>query len=100
MENSERLSLSAYWEKHLDGIMGEKRFRKEYNILMADKDFAKNFGKYFARKLSPKQIELLNKEFINQKTMDDRLIAAQKMIEYHIILLWIDFKKKHKCYEI
>jgi len=45
--------------------MSERKFRHEYNVLMEDEDFAKQFGKYRARKLSPKQIEMLNKEFIN-----------------------------------
>ena len=65
MKKSERLSLSAYWRKNIKGAMSNRKFRHEYDVLMNDKDFAKHFGKYRARKLSPNQIEMLNKEFIN-----------------------------------
>jgi len=67
MENFERLSLSAYWRKYFKGkdIMSEKALRKNFETLKKDKEFKKEFGEYWSRKLSPKQIELLNKEFIN-----------------------------------
>ena len=65
MENSEFLSKTAYHRTYLKGRMSCKAFFGYYDGLMKDKDFKEKFGKYRARKLSPKQIKMLNKEFIN-----------------------------------
>jgi len=59
------MSKTAYWEKHLKGRMSIKAFWKAYEVLMGDKEFKMKFGIYFARKLSPRQIEMLNNELIN-----------------------------------
>ncbi len=63
-KENDRLSLSAYWEKHIKGIMSYRIFLSEYKTLLSDKQFVEDFGKYRARKLSPKQIEMLNREFL------------------------------------
>ncbi len=62
--NSEYLSLWRYWQKYIKGVIGYETFRHECKILFADRDFKGRFGKYRARKLTPRQIEMLNEEFL------------------------------------
>jgi len=68
MENSERLSKTGYWEKYIKGkgIMSRPTFMVEFDVLLADEEFKAKFGDYCRRrKLSSKQIEMLNNELIN-----------------------------------
>ncbi len=62
----ECLSRFAYWERYIKSqkAMSYRVFLSEYAILRTDAKFVEEFGKYRARKLSPKQIEMLNKEFL------------------------------------
>jgi len=61
---TKRLSLFAYWERHIKGSVGYQAFVRGYKVVMEDPEFAEKFGQYRFRKLTPKQIELLNTEFL------------------------------------
>ena len=57
-------SLSAYWQENLRGTMGRRYFYNQIEIWLQDEEIAEAFGKYRARKLTEKQIEMLDDEFI------------------------------------
>ena len=62
-QNTAKLSLYAYWRKHIKGFMCYQVFCSNYETLMGDAEFVKNFGTYRGRSLTPKQVKLLNEEF-------------------------------------
>jgi len=61
----EPMSLSRYSDTYLKGIMSQKTFYREFLNVMDCPDFRQEFGTYRFRKLTEKQIAILNKKFLN-----------------------------------
>jgi hypothetical protein len=57
-------SLFGFWQKNLKDRCCYTAFLNEFNALKKNEDFAKRFGKYLGRKLTPGQKQFLTEEFL------------------------------------